>query len=205
MVRMLRVLPRRSSAGPLAAFRPRLERVPAALTLMLAALVGAPAGAFEPGSLGVETGSGASRRFEVELATTPEDIEQFRDAMTPDPRLLRDLAGRWHMEAKEKDAIVPNIMLVLQPDGSLDFFRDDSGGTNFSLHLWGAWAPSSPAAGRVEISFHFIGAQPKRSCLALAGGCEDYGVPFWERWAFTETGPGTMETSGAIWHHDPPP
>ena len=41
------------------------------------------------------------------------------------------------MKAKEKDALVPNIILVLRPDGSLDFFRDDSGGTNLSLHFWG--------------------------------------------------------------------
>jgi uncharacterized protein len=296
---MLGVLSRRSSAGPPAAFRPRLEHVLAALTLMLATLAGAPAGAFEPGSLVIETKGGQKHRFEIEIATTPEDIEHglmFRDAMAPDhgmlfdygevqpvafwmkntklpldmlfiaedgrivgitphavpycealipsprpvravlelnagtaerlgvaagdkvvyafpaptpppadPRLLHDLAGRWRMEAKEKDAIVPNIVLALRPDGGLDLLRDDGGGTNFSLHFWGAWAPSSPAPGRVEISFRYVGVQPKRSCLALAGGCEDYEVPFRETWAFAETGPGTMETPGAVWHRDPPP
>ena len=298
---MARVLeaPRRSSADPPAAFRLRLGHALAALTLMIAALVGTPAVAFELGSLVIETRSGARHRFEIELATTLEDIERglmFRDAMAPDhgmlfdfgevrpvsfwmkntklpldmlfvaedgrivgitpdavpysedlipspgpvravlelnagtaerlgiavgdqvvyafptptpppadPRLLHDLAGRWHMEAKEKDAIVPNIVLALRPDGGLDFFRDDSGGTNFSLHFWGTWAPSSSAPGQVEISFHYVGVQPKRFCYALPGGCEDYEVPFREKWAFTETSPDTMETPGAVWHRDPLP
>src|SRR5688500_15878757 len=84
MARMLGALSRRSSADLPAAFRLRLEHALAALTLMIAALVGAPAGAFEPGSLAIETRSGARHRFEIELATTPEDIGRglmFRDAM----------------------------------------------------------------------------------------------------------------------------
>lgn len=296
---MLVALSRRSSANPLVACRLQLELVLVALALMIAALAGTPADAFEPGSLVIETKSGARHRFEVELATTPEDIEHglmFRDAMAPDrgmlfdfgevqpatfwmkntklsldmlfvaedgrivgltpnavpysedlipspepvravlelnagtaerlgiavgdqvvyafpaptqlladPQLLHDLAGRWHMEAKEKDAIVPNIVLALRPDGSLDFFRDDSGGTNFSLHFWGAWAPSSSAPGEVDISFHYIGVQPRRVCFALRGGCDEYEVPFREKWAFTETSPDTMETPGAVWHRDPLP
>ena len=106
------------------------------------------------------------------------------------------------MKAKEKDALVPNIILVLRPDGNLDFFRDDSGGMNFSLHFWGTWAPSSSAPGEVEISFHYVGVQPKRICYALPGGCEDYEVPFHEKWAFAAINSNAMETPGAIWHRD---
>ena len=34
---------------------------------------------------------------------------------------------------------------------------------------------------------------------------DTYKVPFREEWAFTETGPDTMETPGAVWHRDPLP
>jgi hypothetical protein len=100
----------------------------------------------------LELNAGTAERLGVAVG---DEVVCAFPAPTPppaDPRPLHDLAGRWRMEAKERDAIVPNIVLALRPDGGLDLFRDDGGGTNFSLHFWGAWAPSSPAPGRVEIS-----------------------------------------------------
>jgi uncharacterized protein len=287
----------RITANPPAAFRLRLGHALAALMLIIAVLMGTPAGALEPGSLVIETRSGVRHPFEIELATRPEDIEHglmFRDAMAPDhgmlfdfgkvqsvtfwmkntklpldmlfiaedgqivgitpdavpysedlipspkpvravlelnagtaerlgiavgdqvvhtfpapispladSQLLHDVAGRWHMEAKERDALVPNIVLVLRSDGNFEFFRDDSGGMNFSLYFWGAWAPSSPAPGQVEISFHYIGVQPERFCFPLPGRCEYYEVPFHEKWTFTKINSNRMETPGAVWHREP--
>ena len=129
------------------------------------------------------------------------DAETFSNVVDPapsDPRLLPALAGRWRMVAKQKDALVPNITFVLRPDGGLDFYRDDSGGTNFSSRFFGTWAASS-APGRFEITFDFTGAEPRRRCLALPGECSEYKLPFRETWSFTEPRPGMIETPGAVW------
>jgi hypothetical protein len=103
------------------------------------------------------------------------------------------------MQPKQTDALVPNITFVLRPDGGLDFYRDDGGGTNFSSRFFGTWAAFSPAPGRFAITFDFTGAEPRRRCLALPGECSEYKLPFRETWSFTEGRSGTMETPGAVW------
>jgi hypothetical protein len=142
------------------------------------------------------------------LATACEDTSKLRDAETfsnvvdsvpADPRLLPTLAGRWRMVAKQTDALVPNITFVLRPDGGLDFYRDDGGGTNFSSRFFGTWAVSSPGPGRFVITFEFTDAEPRRRCLALPGECSEYKLPFRETWSFTEPRPGMIETPGAVW------
>ena len=137
----------------------------------------------------------------------PGEAENVSDrlAAPADPRLLPALAGRWRMQAKPTDALVPNITFVLRPDGALDFYRDDGGGTNFSSRFFGTWAASSPAPGRFEITFAFTGAEPRRRCLALPGECSDYELPVRETWSFTEGRPGTMETPGAVWRRSETP
>lgn len=115
----------------------------------------------------------------------------------------RALAGRWRMEAKVSDALVPNVILVLHPDGELDFLRDEGGGTNFSLQFSGTWTASSPAPDQVQIALDFVRARPERLCYPLPGTCVSYSVPFGERWTFVRTGPETMETPGAVWHRGP--
>jgi spermidine synthase len=155
---------------------------------------------------GLFTGSRASLQALGEgVRTVRERVLGAPPAVAPpaDPLLLRELAGQWRMEAKERDALVPNILLVLRPDGSLDFFRDGGGGTNFSLRFWGTWAVTSPESGRLEIAFSFVGVRPERFCYPLPGGCEKHDVPFREEWTFTRTGSDTMETPGAVWHRHP--
>ena len=146
--------------------------------------------------------SGISRLGDAEYVS---DLLVGPEPAPADPRLLPALAGRWRMQAKPPDALIPNIIFVLRPDGALDFYRDDGGGTNFSSRFSGTWTASSPAPGRFEITFAFTDAEPRRRCLALPGECSEYELPFRETWSFTEGRPGTMETPGAIWHRDPLP
>jgi hypothetical protein len=133
-----------------------------------------------------------------------EQLVGLAVAEPPPTSTLRrdDLVGRWRMQPKEENAIVPNIIFVLRPDGGLTFLRDDSGGTNFSAQFRGSWVASSPAPDRVAIMFDFAEAQPKRICYPLPGGCKDYDVPFREEWTFARTGPDMMETPGAVWRRD---
>jgi hypothetical protein len=142
------------------------------------------------------------------LATACGDISKLRDAENvfdlvdpapADPRLLPVLAGWWRMEPKKTDALIPNILFVLRPDGALDFYRDDSGGTNFSSRFSGIWSASSPGPGWFVITFDFTGAEPRRRCFALPGNCSEYKLPFRETWSFTGGQPGKMETPGAVW------
>jgi SPOR domain len=135
----------------------------------------------------------------------PSAPDQASPAVPPvvtDLLLRQALAGKWRMEPKMRDALIPNIVLELHPDGRLDLFRDDGGGTNFTIQLWGAWAASASAPDRVEITLGYVGARPGRRCRAFSGRCEDYKVPSPDTVAFTRTGPDAMETPGAVWRRD---
>jgi hypothetical protein len=121
----------------------------------------------------------------------------------PDPKLLPVLAGRWRPEAKARDALVPDIVLWLYPDGRLILLRDDSGGTNFAVQLWGTWAASSPAPNLFLLDLDYEGVQPKRRCNPVTGRCRSLLDLARETWSFTATGPDTMETAGAVWHRSP--
>jgi hypothetical protein len=138
------------------------------------------------------------------LAACAASEGQLAPTPPTDPGLSRTLTGTWHMQPKQPDALVPNIVFVLDPDGTLDFERDDSGGTNFTLHYGGSWTASSPAPDTAVITFTYLTVEPKRTCFPLPGGCEDHEVPFHESWTFSSLGPDRMETPGAVWHREAP-
>ena len=136
--------------------------------------------------------------------TAPSSAPDQAPPVVTDLLLRQALAGKWRMEPKMGgDALIPNIVLELHPDGRLDLFRDDSGGTNFTIQLWGAWAASASAPDRVEITLGYVGARPGRRCHAFSGRCEEYKVPSPNTVTFTRTGPDAMETPGAVWRRDP--
>jgi hypothetical protein len=121
-----------------------------------------------------------------------------------DPALRQAWAGRWHVETlRQENALVPNLVLELHPDGRLTMLRDDSGGSNFSVRLAGTWTATSLEPNRVRVSFNVAEVQPARRCYALPGNCQPYAVPFTESYALTQTGPDTMETPGAVWRREP--
>ncbi|MFL5514985.1 MAG: SPOR domain-containing protein [Gemmatimonadales bacterium] len=141
--------------------------------------------------------------LESALPSAPDQASPAVPPVVTDLLLRRALAGKWRMEPKMRDAIISNIVLELHPDGRLDLSRDDGGGTNFTIQLWGAWAAAASAPDRVEITLGYVGARPGRRCRAFSGRCEDYKVPSPDTVAFTRTGPDAMETPGAVWRRDP--
>jgi hypothetical protein len=138
------------------------------------------------------------------VPTRPAAASPAAPLAAPDPELRQALAGRWRVEElKQKDAVVPNIVLALYPDGRLTLYRDDSGGTNFSVQLSGTWTAAPLGSDRVQVSLNVDAIRPDRLCYALPGTCQPYTVPFTERYAFVRTGPDTMETPGATWRREP--
>jgi hypothetical protein len=140
-----------------------------------------------------------SADYETQPAAGPAPLA------APDPNLRAVLAGHWRMEAKAQDAVVANIVLWLYPDGRLTLLRDDSGGTNFAVQLWGTWEASAPAPDLFLLDLNYDGVHPKRRCNPVSDRCRDLLGPGRETWTFTATGSDTMETTGAVWRRSPLP
>lgn len=187
----------------------RPAQAPLAAALAAALVAGACARIDDPSALGEPAAAPPPRAAApgpmpapASVAGASAPISPASTSPTTDRRLLQALSGQWHQQAKEeirRNALVANVVLVLSPDGRLNLFRDDSGGTNFAFQSWGLWTASSPTPGVAEVALTYVGARPGRMCYTLTGGCQDFPVPVRETFIFTLTGPDTMETPGGLW------
>jgi hypothetical protein len=186
--------------SPMSPAAPRLAAALAILSLAACGTVSSTVKRLGAGLHNADTEEGVD-----EAPSPPEPRPKPAPLAAPDPELRPVLAGRWSMEPKAKDALVPNIVILLHPDGRLNLLRDDSGGTNFTFQLWGTWSASASAPTRYNFTFDYVGVNPKRRCYALPGTCEDFTSGYREAWTFAATGPDTMETPGAVWRRSPLP
>lgn len=90
------------------------------LALGSAGLLPPEAAAFGQGRLTIESASGASHAFEVELALTPADRERglmFRESMAPDKGMLFDFGRPQPIQMWMKDTKLPLDMVFIGADG----------------------------------------------------------------------------------------
>jgi hypothetical protein len=167
--------------------------------LALLLLLGSVCACANPPSYLLDLAGNDARGTEAEEAPRSERLVPVERPIPADPMLMGALQGRWVSRAKITDAIVPSVVLELGPDGQMTLFRDDSGGSRFSLRYWGTWNAWIPGPSEVEIRVRFTGVSPSRQCFAIRGTCRDYQVPFTEDWRFRQISADELETPGAIW------